>query len=424
MRWTSATCRLSSWLSRWLFCVVPMDRILPGATMAPIYKALCWSLKVLGSGEFPSEDHNGNRWPVGSRRAELAGTPLLPIRKDLAQGEGVSVNGYKFILCEVLGDWKWLMEEFLLEANYHSNETCWKCKGTKLHGNMCVYNFGRDAAWVACRRTHEEYMASVGETVPLTNLPGWHLSFLKGDLMHIALLGVCQWALGSCMWQLVLECHWAPRLPRGTWRERAAAQLSRAYFDFVLWCRLRGLQCSHPPFTVCSMSMHQKTSWPYLKGKAANTLTIAKWVLHLSRIRADHAPADMHKQLVATMLWGFVEVFRICGAAGTWLSDAEARALDVAREASLQGYGALAAEAAAAHPPRPMFRLVPKHHAWDEALRDAVGGGRNPGHHWCFGDEDFIGRVKRIAAGTHGTSMSRRVLQRYMCRIFEDAEDA
>eukprot|EP00969_Alexandrium_andersonii_P365251 15465807-Alexandrium_andersonii.AAC.1 len=39
---------------------------------------------------------------------------------------------------------------------------------------------------------------------------------------------------------------------------------------------------------------------------------------------------------------------------------------------------------------------------------------RSPKTHMTFGDEDFMGKVTRVASATHGLTTMLRTLQRYM----------
>ena len=99
LQWTSCMCRLSSWLSRCLMVCMLFDAILKNVSLRPIWRVLIWSFDVLASGVMPSMDHDGE--------------PLTGPGRLASAGKQVA-GGFKFILCQILGDWKFMREEFQL----------------------------------------------------------------------------------------------------------------------------------------------------------------------------------------------------------------------------------------------------------------------------------------------------------------------
>ena len=49
--------------------------------------------------------------------------------------------------------------------------------------------------------------------------------------------------------------------------------------------------------------------------------------------------------------------------------------------------------------------------------KDMVTSGRNPGWQWAFADEDFVGRISKIAGKCHGRTVVARTLERYLIGI-------
>ena len=73
----------------------------------------------------------------------------------------------------------------------------------------------------------------------------------------------------------------------------------------------------------------------------------------------------------------------------------------------------LPAERQAAQP----FPLRPKAHMLDHLVRQKIALWGTPRNFWCYGDEDFVGAIKRIAMQTkHPKSMERVLLAKY--RLF------
>lgn len=69
------------------------------------------------------------------------------------------------------------------------------------------------------------------------------------------------------------------------------------------------------------------------------------------------------------------------------------------------------------------WKLRPKHHyVWHIAQDLANGLLLNPRVHNCNDEESFPGKLKRVAKLTHGASVTKRSLQRYvlaMARFFK-----
>lgn len=61
-----------------------------------------------------------------------------------------------------------------------------------------------------------------------------------------------------------------------------------------------------------------------------------------------------------------------------------------------------------------IFKLRPKHHYLWHLACDARSTLINPSVFVCFDEESFLGKVKAIASRCHGSSMTRRVFQRYL----------
>ena len=263
------------------------------------------------------------------------------------------------------------------------------CRGTKNCGPRCIYNFKEDALWPSHPRSHEAYMRDSGRHVRLCRLPDWHLSCMLCDIMHIALLGIMQWAAGGILWELCLDGQW-PVPASGPWKVRMNHQLSCAYASFNAWLRRANLESSQPIFTCNRLCMENTDSWPYIKATAANTWKVSCWLAELCRSIADRDLGNASAQLRAAMMWGFVHVFYICRQAGMWLSDANAIEIDKGRRASLLAYAALSSNAAATVPPTARYPMKPKHHMWDHAQRHATRSRLNPAWRWAFADEDFV----------------------------------
>ena len=90
--------------------------------------------------------------------------------------------------------------------------------------------------------------------------------------------------------------------------------------------------------------------------------------------------------------------------------------MDIATQAALFSNHALSAEMVASGVWRSPQK--PKHHATDHCLRLAATSELNPAWHWCFADEDFIGKMKKLGNQVPATNFSLRLIERYVIRRF------
>jgi hypothetical protein len=123
----------------------------------------------------------------------------------------------------------------------------------------------------------------------------------------------------------------------------------------------------------------------------------------------DHVlPSD--KTLAATV-GAFVTVWQIyhCDAV---LQAPERARLEQARQVALMGFNTLACEARAAR--RWRFKMRPKFHKMDHALRRSVRTGWNASMSWTFAEEDWLGHQCNMVASCHGATLHRRACQRWL----------
>ena len=65
------------------------------------------------------------------------------------------------------------------------------------------------------------------------------------------------------------------------------------------------------------------------------------------------------------------------------------------------------------------WSLLPKHHQYGHLIRNVLVSNRNPGSHWCFADERYVGTIKRVIPNLRPgrRKSSLRVLQRHSFRL-------
>ncbi len=400
---------LQSWLSRFLLVCWPLVMAAGPQTLESFFSAFVWSLLLMAPDLddvlFPNTGHNHQ--PLRGKRLARAGQRIC--------------GGYRFVLTQFCGDWKFLKEFFHFRQCYTKLQFCWLCLGTKATGTLCAWNNSLDAACFECERSSTAFLMFLRSLHhPLASYTGFDMSMIMLDLMHICLLGIMQFVVGGVLWELCLEQRWY-RPGRGSWQSRTNHSLRLAFDDFKNWLKTRQLQSSHPLFTVLGLSMHTLADCPMLKVKAANCLLVCQWLSELCCADA-HAEGDDYKKVRATTLWGFSETFSILQGQDHWISDTAAEHLMCTRAAALQGYNTLACVAVEREINR--FPMKPKIHLFDHCMRDTCKYRENPTFCWCFSDEDFIGKIKRVASRCHPFRMGMRALQRWAMRYFAQLRNA
>ena len=389
--------RYASLLSRFLTIAVGLGDIL---CLDPLFEALAWSFEILGTGILPLRRHDFAEFNTYSNAWKHRGKRVM--------GDFIA------LLCEATGDLKYLVETYHFEHNYSTDSCCFKCYACKRHGPVSAYDFVDQPAWLHSRRLHSEYMHSTGGSVAAARIPGFHLDMVSFDLMHTLHLGVLLVAIGSAFFEL-LELNYFGGPVTGGWGVRFSAQFRIAWEWFSAWLKRNKLSTHQAPFCVNRMSMRAFSDPPLWKGKAGENALLARFLLEHWLILAQRTSDPKH-HLIAGNLWGYVRIIDIAKNPNVFLSEGEALELEEARSVAFTSHSLLSHASVAAS--SQLWRTVPKHHYLDHLCRpnwpDSSGGKFNPGHGWCFADEDFIGRLTRISKGRMNI---KALLTKYLLRL-------
>ena len=162
--------------------------------------------------------------------------------------------------------------------------------------------------------------------------------------------------------------------------------------------------------------MFTKTkSSPAFKVKAHNCLVLARWL----ESRCSHsAESSEYSKLRWQTLWAWVEWFEVCSTAADpdFLSPGELKRLDTTITIMLHGSKVLGRINATNSVAR--WKLRPKLHHFLHINKDAQTSGRNPRAWWTFKDEEFMGKLARIACAVHAVSLCNRSLERWCIQFF------
>jgi hypothetical protein len=195
-----------------LIAVLPHYLLSGNNTRSDLDRAITWSWRHAFLGKWPLENHLGNPLEKvdGEHRFWRKGTPLV----------GHDPR-YRLAMVAFKADLVFEREVFHFES-YNQNNVCRMCKASKIRRNVLYTEIGEDASWRAHPRTHESYLETHADHLPhFVNIPGWHLSLHRFDLMHTLFLGVGLHLVGSVLMHLVQLGKWGG----GTLRD----QLRRAW---------------------------------------------------------------------------------------------------------------------------------------------------------------------------------------------------
>ena len=178
------------------------------------------------------------------------------------------------------------------------------------------------------------------------------------------------------------------------------------------------MECSQQRWHAGTLSLDNQSSWPCLKTKAHNCGVVSLWLYEEARLAADPACDAAHSRILVNTLGSFAQIWCIGKAAKTWFCPDEVASLERARLGALQGYNVLAESCKSRgiyH-----YEIRPKFHKLDELLRLAVTSRRNFMAHWTMADEDWIGRMVRLAMSTHATTTSQKTVARWVVHIMNE----
>ena len=281
-------------------------------------------------------------------------------------------------------------------------------------------------------KQHSDYIlacaASELQPSAIFCFPGLELRHIAIDTMHSGDLGVFQDAIGALFHTEVHNKAWHRSKAVGI--VALNQQLNRFYMANRRLTKLT-------PLFLSQLTASTKTggsAYPTLRAKAAQTRHVAEFARILAhthrgdggrrrpfRFRRDHrlhARSEEHNDLVVAVFENLAMYHRVCSE--------EPFNRELCRNAlmgCLQNMGALhfmyregvVAEQERAKLP---WKLRPKAHMLQHLACDQLDLWGSPSNFWCYGDEDYVGAIKGIAAKTlHPRTLEVRVCEKLMLGV-------
>ena len=358
-------------------------------------KWIRWNEEVLESRVHPYKDMYGKK--LTGRLAELAGTPL-------AGGWGATGAGYQ-------GDLKEEVKTHRYTRNYHCNFLCPRCLGSRHLQDCNAYNFRDNAMWTHTIVSHKQHMATHKGNArsPFAICPWWTLYRNLPDILHGLWLGPGKDIAGQMIHDFAMLFF--PDMPLKTalfWLGRRCRQ----------WCKDEGMPIQKmQEWSEKTISMGASGATPTLAERIKGSLTkqIFFWVAaETQRIVTDGIDTSHYAKKRASCCWHLLRYVNITDQAGWRLSNDEAVAQLEHGWEFLKLYAELAADALRHE--QLAYKVRPKLHYLWHTFMEAYKTRLNPRRYDLFAAEDFIGRIKRLGAQCHRSSLSQRVCDRL--RIF------
>jgi hypothetical protein len=237
--WSPSLVRGCSWDTRFLYCVLPWEVLIPNVTIRQL---------------------------------------LSEFRNDINDLQRSTHCGpWRFAFFGSKGDLEWMQLAYDLRRYYRCNLLCSRCFASQSpkHPELLYTDLSDEAAW---RHTFVQTCdflrnsAQTGPLPPLCQIAGWSAQSLLWDSMHNIYLGVAQDILGSGL-QLLCDLKYFEEAPT----ER---QLKVAHASVRAFCQQRGLQCGIPLLDQHNTSHMTGNVWyPTVElSKAAHAKLLLFWL--------------------------------------------------------------------------------------------------------------------------------------------------
>ena len=389
--------------SRVPFYAVPRHTLVQDYTENELQQISVWSFNVWLTGKFPSCDWTGTPWPENSLRA------LLARRGGRIAGGHIGV--YTSTICHQM----WGKQHYRLEQLWSTDNVCARCGAINGPGPNNFLNTGEFPP-----RCCSAYLESAaGRSSPLSDMPGFGLFSLVGEAMHAGPLGCL---LDIVAYRLIDMCFkdvFGDYSAVTIWQDRLQHQLNTAHHEFSGWARESGQQHTIRRFGRRGLSMETLSSWPEWKGKAHNCLVFTRWLESKSFEVKDSME---HGVLQWQVMWAWVEWFSVCLEADPdFLEPEEVARLEKATLLMISGHKRLANECEAAGIWR--WKARPKIRIFYHIMKDVRETRRNPRAWWSFKEEEFMGRLAKIACCTHAVTLANRTLERWCIQFYNEMQD-
>ena len=297
------------------------------------------------------------------------------------------------------GDWAWLKQVLGLQGwrgEGAGRRICWICQAG-FNDTLHCHDFSTGAPWRRSLVSMADFWASCAlektYTSTIWHIPGFHLSCVRLDWMHLADLGILQAALGNVFSEL-----WAGL--GGGIRARPAVACAKLLNLLKVAAQDLGTRVPVADLTL-GMFHGVAKKRPKMKLKAAEGRYMLPIVHRLLQVlwETDSEHARLRLQCIAALDAAYAKLAH-------WQGDsASAFELGSLARRHLLKYGELQRLVDSGL----RWAFLPKHHLWLHLCEQCSC---NPRLEWNYGDEDEIGQAAAFARGSHAASFETAFIER------------
>lgn len=346
-----------------------------------LWEHILWDLNALWTGVHPSTGPSGAPWLPGSEESCLALQPLC--------------GGYYGIPWLFKADLEYLAL-YLKLNHFQSLKPCVFCKADT--GEHCWTDFRPGALWKSTVWGWAEWRAAHPQCHRLFTFLGCTVHTVHCDVLHTVSLGVAQHVVGNVLFILIWQVLDKTKL---TGNQRLAAvwhDIREFYTVAKAPVRIRKLKWSM--FLPDPRAPRQH--YPHMNTKGKETEWLARAVHWLWEHYADIDDA-MHGHITCVLKY-LIELYDHCSTPGLFFTPEEAATVKQCTAHLQLHYSWLARDAI--EKGLKLWNIVPKlHYLWHIGQQAAF---LHPRAGWTYPDEDFVGRIAKLArASTGGIAIDR-----------------
>ncbi len=340
-----------------------------------IWRVLKWSFTAAFHGVMPNVDHLGQEFPANSRRAQLAGQPIM----------SHSRNACIWVLA---GDQDYQSNEMGLPHS-SSNNPCGYCK-CGVYQDLFT-DFRLTASWRNTQLQPEESRRSPRCSHLVLQVPGVVFEMFHFDAMHCLELGITGHVLANIMFTVVFQDM--KQMSRAEAMKQLWSKVLKNYIDLNIPAesRISNLQLKH----FCTEGRPHK-AYPDLSTaiKARERRYLIPVFLNICEEFRHGTEAKEHRFQAMRYL---DRVYRIIDAeegSEFFHTDQQSRQLEQAIHSFLSHYAVLAKQAV--NSSLLLWSIVPKFHYLIHLGQQARF--LRSRKSWCYGSESMVGKIILLAA--------------------------
>jgi len=185
-----------------------------------------------------------------------------------------------------------------------------------------------------------------------------------------------------------------------------------AWTEYRAWCKECKLDTIAPRFEYDRIRKYRNDypSFTQKSAKAAAVRGLQYWLAEVCTRHAIAHPTEENLNMAGLFL-GLATFDQTCREATRFPTAEQSEKMADSVESALTFYNALAERAD--REGAWLWKILPKHHMFTHMAYDQAPWA-NPRWVHCYGDEDMVGRVKKLVNTCHGATCGRKALLRYL----------